>query len=51
MIIGDSNLILGYCNRKFKPQQKFIPDVQTIRSITRALPGRVDYRHVYRKSN
>lgn len=41
MVIGDSNLVLGYCTRRFKPQQKFLPDVQKIREIVRKLPGKV----------
>lgn len=28
MVIGDSNLVLGYCTKRFRPQQKFIPQVQ-----------------------
>jgi ribonuclease HI len=31
LVLGDSNLILGYCTKRFRPQQKFLPGVQRVR--------------------
>jgi hypothetical protein len=51
MILGDSDLILGFCTKRFKPQKKFVPTVTTIKSIVKELPCKVQFRHVYRDGN
>jgi hypothetical protein len=49
--LGDSELIVGFCNRKYKPSKRFFNTIAEIRRLTRTLPAPVKFRHVYRAQN
>jgi hypothetical protein len=39
LILGDSELIIGFCNRKYKPSKKFTVAVNEIRRYVKLLGG------------
>lgn len=51
VVLGDSKLIIDFCNRKCRPSRKFLPQVTQARGIAKALPTKVEFRHVYRANN
>lgn len=51
-VIGDSKLIIDFLNRKSQPGDKFfVSHIQSIKEITRKIPGRIMFVHVPRDSN
>ena len=51
LILGDSELIVGFCNRKYKPSKKFFNTITAVKAKTRQLQATVLFRHVYRQHN
>lgn len=51
LVLGDSELIVGFCNRKYKPSKKFFNVITDVKKLARALPAPVQFRHVYRQHN
>ncbi len=51
LVLGDSELVVGFCNRKYKPSKKFFNIVGEVRQFARSLPAPVKFRHVYREQN
>ena len=49
LILGDSELVVGFCNRRYKPSKKFFNTVVEIRQCVRAFPVPVKFRHVFRE--
>jgi hypothetical protein len=39
LILGDSELIIGFCNRKYKPSKKFVVAINEIRRYVKLLGG------------
>ena len=44
-------MIVGFCNRKYKPSKKFYNQVADLKKLTRSFPTATRFRHVYRDNN
>jgi hypothetical protein len=51
LILGDSELVIGFCVRRYKPSKRFFHDIASARTLARRLPVPVTFRHVYREHN
>ena len=48
LVMGDSNIVIGFMNRQFRPQRKFVPEVLACQELVKSFKLRTQYRHVYR---
>ncbi len=51
LVVGDSELIIGFVNRKYKPSKKFYNRVTDIKLLCKKIPVPVKFRHVFRENN
>jgi ribonuclease HI len=51
LVLGDSQLIVSFCNRQYKPSKKFFNTVADIRTLARKWPVPMKFQHVYREQN
>ena len=51
LILGDSELVVGFCNRRYKPSKKLFNPVHEIKQHVHAFPVPVKFRHVYHEQN
>ena len=49
--MGDSELIIGFVNSKYKPSKKFYNRVTEIKLLRKKIPVPVKFRHVLRENN
>ena len=47
--MGDSELVIGFVNRKYKPSKKFFNRVADVKHLCKTLPAPVKFRHVFRQ--
>jgi hypothetical protein len=51
LVLGDSNIVVGFMTRQYRPQRKFVPDVLACRDLLKFLGFRTQFRHIYRHNN
>lgn len=51
LIVGDSELIIGFCNRKYRPSKKIFSQILKIKRAVQQFKCPVNFRHVYRENN
>jgi hypothetical protein len=47
LVFGDSELIIGFCTRKYRPSKKFFRQVLSIKRISYKFRVPMAFRHVY----
>ncbi len=51
LVLGDSELIIGFVNRKYKPSKKFYNRIVDIKRLCKSLCVPIKFRHVFRENN